>query len=326
MIFLGVTMGADNVDLNLLRVFEVVMKERSVTKAAVRLGRTQSAISHSINKLRYLFKDQLFTRDGGTIRPTPRALELLVDLSGALATIETAIDRYQAFHPAETRANFRVGLTDYHSFLILPNLIRRFAHGAPKATLNIIPVSTAEVSAMVHSRQLDCALIGSFESDDPGLHRVELGEDRFFCAVWSGSQLAKGKLTLERYLAADHIQVSSDGLSEGLADAALRQQGLRRRVVATISNYPVIPWVLRGTELLTHCGDNVSQIINERSEVAFLTPPIPIPNVRASLITHRQLLAHPPTIWLTSMVETVFKDCEAEKRRFLSTSRFVRLN
>lgn len=319
-------MGADNVDLNLLRIFEVVMKERSVTKAAVRLGRTQSAISHSVNKLRYLFKDQLFTRDGGTIRPTPRAIELLVDLSGALATIETAIDRYQAFHPSETRANFRVGLTDYHSFLILPDLLRQFSHEAPRATLNIIPVSTAEVSAMVHSRQLDCALISSFESDDPGLHRVQLDEDRIFCAVWSGSRLAKNKLTLERYLAADHIQISSDGLSEGLADAALRQKGLGRRVVATIPNYPVIPWVLRGTELLTHCGDNVSQIITERSEVAFLTPPIPIPGISVSLITHRQLLAHPPTVWLTSMVETVFKDCEARKRHFLSTSGFVRSN
>lgn len=316
----------ENVDLNLVRVFDAVMRERSVTKAAVRLRRTQSAVSHSINKLRYLFKDQLFTRDGGTIRPTPRALELLVDLSGALATIETAIDRYQAFQPSETRANFRVGLTDYHSFLILPDLLRQFACEAPRATLNVVPVSTTEVSAMVHSRQLDCALIGSFDSDNPGLHRVQLGEDRFLCAVWSGSKLAMNELTMERYLTADHVQISSDGLSEGLADAALKQQGLHRRVVATISNYPVIPWVLRGTELLTHCGDNVSQIVDERSEVAFFAPPISIPNVTASLISHRQLLSYPPTVWLTSMVERVFRDRDAAKKLSLKTSKFVRLD
>ena len=87
-------MAFDNFDLNLLRVFETVMRERSVTKAAATLGRTQSAISHSVNKLRYLLKDELFVHDGSSIRPTPRALELLLDLSGALTTVRATVDRY----------------------------------------------------------------------------------------------------------------------------------------------------------------------------------------------------------------------------------------
>ena len=318
-------MAFDNFDLNLLRVFETVMRERSVTKAAARLGRTQSAISHSVNKLRYLFKDELFVRDGSSMRPTPRALELLLDLSGALTTVRATVDRYQTFDPRETRRNFRIGLTDYHSFVILPGLIREFARQAPNATLNVVPVSAAEVGTSVHSRQLDCALIGSFDKDDPNLVRVELGEDRLFCAVWSGSELARTPLSLERYLAAAHIQISVDGLSEGLADAALKERGVHRKVVATIPNYLVLPWVLRGTELLTHCGENLLQMIDDTSDITFLLPPLPIPPVTVSFLIHRQMITDPATTWLRSLFDSIFRDWEEAKKRTLSTSRFVRL-
>lgn len=319
-------MAFDSFDLNLLRVFEIVMRERSVTKAAVVLGRTQSAISHSINKLRYMFKDELFTRDGGSMRPTPRALELLVDFADPLAALRAAMGRYQTFDPSETKRNFRIGLTDYHSFLLLPRFIQEFAKQAPEATLNVIPVTAAEVADLIHSRQLDCALIGSFIQDDPSLVKTELGEDRLLCAVWSGSRLAKGPLTLDRYLAASHVQISSDGLSEGLADIALQKRGLSRRVVATFSNYLMMPWVVRGTELLTHCGDNMVQLLEDGSEITLLQPPLPIPNVAVYLISHRLVITDPAIIWLKAFIETNFREWEARKKQMIATSKHVRLN
>ncbi|TIS39941.1 MAG: LysR family transcriptional regulator [Mesorhizobium sp.] len=243
-----------DMDLNLLRVFDVMMRERSVTRAATELGRTQSAVSHSLAKLRSLLQDELFTRDGGEMRPTPRAVELLSDISAALATIRASIDRHQVFKPATTRRNFRVGLTDYHAMIFIPGLIREFSRQAPNATLNVIPANGPDIGSSVYLRQVDCALTGAAIRDDPSLLKVELGQDRLFCAVWSGSKIARTGMTLEAYLANSHLQISADGQAEGLADAAMKQHGLRRNVVATISNYLVLPWALRGTERLPIVG------------------------------------------------------------------------
>ncbi|MER9655181.1 LysR family transcriptional regulator [Mesorhizobium sp. M0152] len=308
-------MNYNDIDLNLLRVFDVMMRERGVTRAATELGRTQSAVSHSLSKLRYLLQDELFTRDGGEMRPTPRAVELLSNISAALATIRASIDRHQIFNPATTRRNFRVGLTDYHAMVFIPGLIREFSRQAPGATLNVIPANGPEIGSSVYLRQVDCALTGAAIRDDPGLLKVELGQDRLFCAVWSGSKIARNAMTLETYLASSHLQISADGLAEGLADAALKQMGLRRKVVATISNYLVLPWALRGTELITHCGDAILQMLDDRSEVTLVPPPLPVSNVNAWLIVHRQMANDPGTKWLREIIMGIYNESRTKRHQ-----------
>ncbi|TIO05142.1 MAG: LysR family transcriptional regulator [Mesorhizobium sp.] len=315
---MGNLMSFNDLDLNLLRVFDVMMRERSVTRTAHELGRTQSAISHSLSRLRHLFHDKLFTRDGGVMRPTPRAVELLPDISAGLAAIRASIDRHQIFDPATTRRNFRVGLTDYHAMIIIPRLLREFSTQAPHATLNIIPANGIEIASSLHLRQIDCALTGAVIKDDPSLLKIELGQDRLFCAVWSGSEIARSTMSLETYLSASHLQVSADGVSSGLADAALKELGLRRNVVATISNYLALPWVLRGTELVAHCGDGVLQILDEASEVTLLSPPVPIPNVSAWLLLHPQMATDPGTVWLKEILSKIYGESQKKKNEILA--------
>ena len=160
---------------------------------------------------------------------------------------------------------------------------------------------------------MDCAVTGAAIKDEPGLVKVELGQDRLFCAVWSGSRIAQNPMTLETYLASSHLQISADGVSEGLADAALRERGLRRNVVATISNYLVLPWALRGTELITHCGDGILHILDDTSEVRLISPPLPISNVRTSLILHRQMANDPGTNWLRELITEIYLGARARK-------------
>ena len=205
-----------------------MMRERSVTRTAEHLGRTQSAVSHSIGKLRVLFRDELFTRDGAAMRPTPRAVELLTDISVALATIRVSIDRHQLFNPEKTRRNFRVGLTDYHAMVIVPDLLREFSRRAPNATINVIPFTAFDIASAVYTRQLDCAITGAAIKEDTRILRFELGQDPLFCAVWSKSEIAKKGITLESYLSASHLQVSADGVSP-----ETRRRGAERARVAT---------------------------------------------------------------------------------------------
>lgn len=306
-------MNFSAVDLNLLRVFDVLIREGNVTIAAERLGRTQSAISHSLGKLRELFKDKLFIRDGGSMKPTPRAIELSVEISDALASLRATIDRYQLFAPAETRRAFRVGLLDYHGAFVIPELIKRFHAEAPHATLNIIPASKEEVGRLVLTRKLDCATIVNFDRYDPNLLTTEVGRDNLVCAIWSGSELLRGPLTIERYLEATHVQISADGLSEGLADKSLREMGLQRNVAATVPNYMVIPWVLRGTDLITHCADSFLLLLDEASEVCLIKAPIILPSMPISLIIHKQMATDPATIWLKELIEEIYTQRQIRK-------------
>ncbi|MGX9990441.1 LysR family transcriptional regulator [Rhizobium sp. Z1P35] len=316
-------MSPDNVDLNLLRVLDVLMRERSVTRAADQLGRTQSAVSHSLSKLRIIFKDELFTRDGGLMRPTPRALELIGDLSDSLGKIRSLIGRYNVFDPATTERKFRVGLTDYHAMIFIPGLIREFSRQAPYATLNVIPANRAEAESADYFRQVDCTLTGASLKDDPNLTKTELGQDRILCAVWSGSQIARSPLGLEQYLSASHLQISADGLSEGLADGALKERGLRRKVVATISNYLVMPLALRGTDLITHCGDGIFQILDEANEITLLSPPIPIPSVSANLVVHRQMAADQGILWLRRLITELYHAAQISKNEAILATNVI---
>ncbi|WP_349962921.1 LysR family transcriptional regulator [Rhizobium sp. ZPR3] len=317
-------MNFSAIDLNLLRVFDVLMREGNVTLAAERLGRTQSAVSHSLGKLRELFKDKLFVRDGGSMKPTPRAIELAAEISDALASIRATIDRYQLFVPSQTRRAFRVGLIDYHGALVIPELIRHFRAEAPHATLNVMPTSKEEVGRLVLTRKLDCAIILNFDQDDQNLLLSEIGRDNLMCAIWSGSQLLSQPLTLERYLAATHIQISADGMSEGLADKALRELGLQRSVAAKIPSYLVIPWVLRGSDLITHCADSMLLNLDDKSEVCLVDPPITLPVMPISLIIHKQMATDPATTWLKGLIEEIYADRQKRKEAARTVSPLVR--
>ncbi|PDT18649.1 LysR family transcriptional regulator [Rhizobium sp. J15] len=306
-------MNFSAIDLNLLRVFDVLMREGNVTIAAERLGRTQSAVSHSLGKLRALFNDKLFFRDGGSMKPTPRAIELSAEISDALANIRATIDRYQRFVPAQTRRVFRVGLLDYHGAMVIPHLIKRFRAEAPHAALNVIPTSKEEVGRLILTRKLDCATIVNFDRHDQNLLVSEVGRDELACAIWSGSELLRRPLTLERYLEAAHVQISADGSSEGLADKVLRDMGFQRNVVATIPNYMVIPWVLRGSDLIIHCADSVLSLLDETSEVSMVKAPLTLPSMPISLIIHWQMATDPATIWFKGLIEEIYADRQIRK-------------
>jgi len=306
-------MNFATVDLNLLRVFDVLMREGNVTLTAERLGRTQSAVSHSLGKLRALFEDRLFVREGSGMRPTPRAIELSARISDALASIKATIDRYQRFDPKHTTRIFRVGLNDYHGAMVIPELIKRFRAEAPCATLNVVPTSKDEAVRLVLARKLDCAVVPDFDWYSHDLLSSEVDHEALICAIWSGSELRKGPLSLERYLKAIHIQISGDGSSEGLADKALREIGLKRQVAATIPNYMLIPWVLRGTNFVALCSDSMPLLLDQSSDVRFLKAPLALAPMPILLITHNQATGDPATIWLKRLVEEIYSDRRARK-------------
>jgi DNA-binding transcriptional LysR family regulator len=311
-------LSLDQIDLNLLRIFDILMQERSVTKTAQRTGRTQSAVSHSLGKLREIFQDELFSRDAMRMEPTLRALELATVISASLSDIRHVIDRHMHFEPAETRRNFRVGLSDYTAATFLPSLIERFAAAAPHATLNVLHTRQSEVTSLLKARAIECAVLGNvMVDDDERIGQVVLSVDKMVCAGWSGNP-ALTQLTLERYLEASHLQISADGVGEGLSDAALRQMDLKRKVVATVPHYLVAPWILKGTQLLTAFGDSLVLALDSASETYVVAPPFDIPDVTVALLFERRLEADLGCRWLRSLIEEISVEQRARKASLLA--------
>lgn len=310
----------NQIDLNLLRTFDALMQERSVTKAAELLGRTQSATSHSLSRLRHIFKDELFSRDSGVMEPTPRAKELAAVLTRALADIRQVVERHLNFEPASTFRNFRIGLSDSSAVTILPSLIQNFSAQAPNATLNVLHTREAEVLDLLKSKQIECAVLGNFSLKSDQITVVQLSTHKMVCAGWNGNGLLDD-FTQERYLSSPHLQISADGKADGVADIVLRGLGLKRKVVATIPHYLVAPWIIKDTPLITVFGDNFIFAVSEETETKIVPAPFPLPDVRVSMIYERGLEADAGHAWLRSLIIAT-----TEVQRALKEAAYGRLN
>lgn len=307
----------NQVDLNLLKIFDLLMQERSVTRAAEKAGRTQSAISHALNRLREIFGDELFVKQGGAMNPTYQARELASVVSQALSDIQSAVDRHIRFVPQESERQFRVGFTDYTGALYLPALIEMFNKSAPYARLKIVPVYIYDAAELLSSLDLDCVLIGNPVINDRQIVETVLAKHQMLCAAWKENP-AIDNLTLDKYLKTPHLQISPDGNETGVSDKALAALGLKRQVAATIPYYMIAPRVLIGTNMIAAFADGMISLLGNTKEIAVSPPPFQMPEVTISLMYMRTKQADAGHIWLRSCIRSVVGLCEEEKEKVVS--------
>lgn len=155
----------------------------------------------------------------------------------SLTSIFATLNDQLNFDPARTKRAFRIGIRDYTAIGFMALFTRYFIDEAPLAKLNVLHTQPDRARALLQSRDLDCAVLGNFNADLADLRSQFLTEDENLCAMWQGSRHATTELTLDNYVAAPHLQVSIDGISEGVADQVLAAVGRKRKVVATIPHY-----------------------------------------------------------------------------------------
>jgi len=207
------------IDLNLLVAFDALISERHVSRAAQKLGRSQSALSHALARLRDLFQDELFVRSQQSMQATQRALELAMPIRAALDRIDLAIHSNPAFDPAEVKRTFTLGMSDYTAFLFLPRLICHIRRVAPGIKLLVRHANRDEGSRWVLSGEIDLAL-GNFAKTSTRLHRHVLYEEQLVCVSWQG-HTALSPPTLDDYLTLPHLLVSINGEPSGIVDHVL---------------------------------------------------------------------------------------------------------
>lgn len=250
-----------SLDLNLLRVFDEVMAERSLTRAALKLSITQPAVSNAIRRLRDAVGDDLFVRSGQGVEPTPRALALWPAVRTALAGLQESLAP-GVFDPATANTTFVLAMADATAATLIPPLVEILEHEAPGISVRVLPLTTRDPRRLLEQEAADMA-VGYFPAVLADLTaRAQSGaavafdsrrlyDGEYLCVMRQGHPLAAEPLTLDRYCAARHMLVSFSGRPFGFIDEALASLGRKRQVVITVNQFFTAGRVVVNSDLLT---------------------------------------------------------------------------
>jgi DNA-binding transcriptional LysR family regulator len=311
-----------NLDLNLLRVFDVLLEERSVTRTGARLGLSQSAVSHALNRLRYVLEDDLFLRGPAGMQPTPRAVEMGPQVHAALNQLQAAVAPSD-FHALTTERRFALIAGAYASAVIAPTLAARLAQGAPQAELAILEYDN-DVLERLDSRRADF-LIGTVLAAPDRFARETIMVEELVWVVRVGHPLFPGGATdLQTLVSVPHIVISRPipGVIEGGADrrafisraswedagafeAAMASRGLTRRVGVTVpDNYTALAMALR-TDMATLIPRRLALLSAQVGRVKIIDPPYDSPPVDIGVVFLKDRLADPAMAWLREQIRAV---------------------
>ncbi|MBL8279332.1 MAG: LysR family transcriptional regulator [Pelomonas sp.] len=297
-------------DLNLLRVFDAVMAESSLTRAAAALAMTQPAVSHALKRLREALGDELVQRTARGVRPTPRAQALWPQVRAALTSLRQTLAPSE-FDPRRDAVQLRLAMADATAALLVPALVAAIEREQALATLHVQPLTTRDPRRHLAADAMDLA-VGSFpellpavnaEGADSTLRHRPLYETRYVCVMRRGHPLARrGALTLEAYCAASHLLVSFSGRALGYVDQALAAIGRQRRVVLTVNQFFTAGRVVSRSHLLTVLPETFIEATGYRDELAVAELPLALPTVHVGMLWHLRKDADPAHRWLRGLV------------------------
>jgi DNA-binding transcriptional LysR family regulator len=308
------SMNVAGFDLNLLLALEALVAERSVTRAARRVGVSQPAMSNSLARLRVALGDPLLVRARIGMTPTSRALELQRDVAAALALVRRALGERAAFDPASASRVFTVAASDYVSFVLLAPLAQRLAQVAPGVALRIVPLAPDLSPSDLESGALDLTL-GFFRKVPPGLRRARLFRDGFVGVVREGHPILKTPRSATAVAALRHLRVAPQGEQRGLLDVAFERQGLRRHVALTVPHFLLALEVAR-TDLFVVLPERLAVALSRHAALRILTVPAPLPTITIEGFWHARVHEDPAHAWLRGLVaEVAAGSVEPEVRR-----------
>ncbi|MFJ7146191.1 LysR family transcriptional regulator [Pseudomonas protegens] len=286
--------GLSRLDLNLFRVFEVVYQERNLTRAASVLHLSQSAISHALARLRAQLDDPLFVREGYGVAPTPLAKQLAPGIQDALSGLRRSLNPTQAFDPQRDRRRFTLNMPEQLEPVILPLILAHLNRVAPHLEVRSTSVHWADLKLEMIAGRIDLAIELS-RLTDPQLQQQLLLQDSF--CVMAGPGFSDD-LTVERYLAAEHVAVTSRRRGICVEDLALGHLGVVRRIRQHCQHFlTAAQLVAQGDFLLTLTRNN-AQLINAGLNNRILDMPLTLPQVCLNLYWSKQMQNESANRWL----------------------------
>lgn len=306
------------VDLNLLVALDALLAERSVTKAAGRIGIGQSAMSHNLARLRELFGDELLTRGPHGMQPTPRALALVDPVRIALAQIETLVSRAQAFDPATAERTFRIGLPDSTEVLIGPALLAYVCEHAPGIRFRFYAAEGQGLLDDLDADRIDLGIgIGAFSGGQVHHKRRVLATDSYLVMFNPKKVRVKAPISLEDYVRLPHVLTSLRRGERGVVDEALEKLGLSRKIALVTPRFVAVPFLVAGAAVVTTMHARLARYFAEELGLSLSPPPIDLPVLTTSLLWHASYDSDPAHIWLR---ETIIRVAAEEREKMAAKS------
>ena len=299
-------------DLNLLRVFDAVMAERSLTRAAHKLALTQPAVSNALRRLREALGDELLRRSGTGVEPTPRAQALWPVVQTALAQLEGALAP-ERFEPALADNSFVLAMADATAAALLPHMVRILAAEAPSVSVRVWPLATRDPRRLLDDEAADLA-IGYFPAvladltarnqtgDAVSYAHQRVYDGEYVCLMRKNHPLAAGPLTLDQYCAARHLLVSFSGRPYGFTDEALAALGRERRIVLTVNQFFTAGRVVANSDLLTVLPLHFFGVTGLEGTLVWRPLPLQLPTVHVDALWHVRRAGGAAQRWLRDVV------------------------
>lgn len=296
-----------------LQVFAALLKECNVTRAAQQLNMTQSAVSHTLGRLRDLFRDPLFVPMGRGVVPTPRALELAEPLQRTLDAMEVLVQPAQEFDPASFDGTFKIATTDYIGFILLPILVKRLGAVAPGVELDIRPLKPQDDLASLKDGELDLILWNE-DTAPPNFYSRTLFTDRLKSIVRVGHPHIDGSLSLEQFRAGRHLRVASNyGAVKEAVDGLDDQQGARARSAVTVPHFLLAHLLVSQSDLIGMIAELTATRIIGDMPLQILEPPVAMPPFTVSQVWHARRHASPSHRWLRGEIAAAAEEIRKEQ-------------
>lgn len=299
-------------DLNLLRVFDEVMAERSLTRAARNLSLTQPAVSNALRRLRDTLGDELVQRSGQGMAPTPRALAIWPSVREALQQLQASLVPNE-FVPETATSTFVLAMADATAAEIIPGLTDVLETEAPGVRIRVVPLTTRDPRKLLDEESCDLAL-GYFpaaladltaraQSGEPVpfMHQ-RLYDGEYVCVMRTGHPLATGAFTLNRFCAARHMLVSFSGRPYGFIDESLASLGRERQVVLTVNQFFTAGRVVANSNLLTVLPRHFVRVTGISEQLVLRPLPFDVAPVHVDAVWHRSSHLRSAHVWLRQTV------------------------
>jgi DNA-binding transcriptional LysR family regulator len=301
-------------DLNLLLIFDAMLRHGSVTRAAAQVGLTQSAMSSALGRMRRQFGDPLFVNTRSGMLPTPRALELAPPLTEALAMVRGAMGRRESFDPGSSTRSLRVYMSDVGEMVLLPALMRHLHAHAPSMRLETAQLPAAELAVRLETGDIDLA-VGYLPQLPDKIRRARLFEEHYVCMTRPAHPLGrKAPLTLKEFLGARHVLIASMGSGHQTLERTLAEHGVHENVALRVPHFVVVPLIVAGTDLVVSLPSRVADASARLVKVKVHPLPIPIPSFDVSFCWHERVENDPANQWLRNSMADLFGDRPERKK------------
>lgn len=296
-----------DIDLNLLSVFQEVYRERQISSAARKLGLSQSAVSNALARLRRSFGDELFVRTASGMQPTPLATQMAEPIGVAMAQVALALNQRSRFDPATSSRRFVLAMTDVGEIYFMPTLIERCKLLAPLVEISSMRAGSLALKEEMEGGRVDLA-VGPFEDISEALYQRQLFRQPYVTMMRKGHPLAKGEMTLARFVKAEHMLVDANESPYDRINALLARAGVGPSVRFRVPHFTAVPYMVSTSDLVV----TVPQKLAERAALPFglewIVPPLELPTLQTNVFWHRRYNQDPGNQWLRGLLAEVFAE------------------